>query len=299
MATPIKINKVTKFYSRSKTPAVHDLTLSIKPGEVYGLIGANGAGKTTTLRLILDFIHPSSGTIRLLGKDIRQNPELSNRIGYLPGEVVLPKGATGMDFLTYLGKLSGSVDQDYMKKLAKRFDTQLDKKMSQLSKGNRQKIGIIQAFMHQPDVLILDEPTSGLDPLMQEQFYHTVSEARERGATILLSSHSFEEVERTCDRIGIMRKGKLVHEGLTVDVIATQKPRWRVTLKHKGDVEKLKINSALELIDASQNSLTVEPSHSIEKALSSLSQYPIISITTSQRGLEDEFLRFYEEETKL
>jgi ABC-2 type transport system ATP-binding protein len=150
--------------------------------------------------------------------------------------------------------------------------------------------------MHRPDILILDEPTSGLDPLMQEQFYHTVSEVRERGATVLLSSHSFEEVERMCDRIGIMRKGKFVYEGSATDVIAAQKPRWRITFKNAGDIATLKASPTLSVIDVGQTTLTVEPADTIEKALATLSHYAIASMTTSQHGLEDEFLRFYEEE---
>ncbi|HEU4966452.1 MAG TPA: ABC transporter ATP-binding protein [Candidatus Saccharimonadales bacterium] len=296
MVTPIKITNVTKYYGRSKTPAVHKLSLAIEPGEVYGLLGANGAGKTTTLRMILDFIRPTSGTIQLFGTNNRQGArKLRKRIGYLPGDVVLPKGSTGREFLSYLSNLNNNVDHAYMLQLTKRFEAQLDKKMNQLSKGNRQKIGIIQAFMHQPEALVLDEPTSGLDPLMQEQFYKTVDEARERGAAVLLSSHSFEEVERMCDRIGIVRKGRFVYEGSATDIIATQKPRWRVTFKHAGDATKLKSDPALKVIDVGQTSLTVEPADTIEKALAALSHHAIASMTTSQHGLEEEFLRFYEE----
>lgn len=297
MATPIKITNVTKYYGRSKVPAVHNLSIAIKPGEIYGLLGANGAGKTTTIRMIMDFIRPSKGTIRLFGKDSQQDgAKLHAHVGYLAGDVVLPKGVSGREFLTYLGRLNDKIDHVYVQQLANRFEAQLDKKMNQLSKGNRQKIGIIQAFMHQPGILILDEPTSGLDPLMQEQFYQLISEARERGAAVLLSSHSFEEVGRMCDRIGIVRKGKLVYEGSATDVIATQMPRWCVTLKNSADVAKLKASPALTVIDAGKNVLTVEPTEAIEKALAALSHYAITSMTTSQHALEDEFLRFYEEE---
>lgn len=297
MATPIKLSKVTKHYGRSKVAAVHNLSISIRSGEVYGLLGANGAGKSTTIRMILDFIRPTSGSIELLGKDNQQyGAELRGSVGYLPGDVVLPKGFTGQEFLDYLCKLSGRVDRTYVKQLSKNFEAQLSKKMYHLSKGNRQKIGIIQAFMHQPDILILDEPTSGLDPLMQEQFYKLISQSSQRGATVLLSSHSFEEVERTCDRIGIVRKGKLVHEGPTGSVIASQKPRWRVTFKNPSDVTKLKDNPAFRVFDVGQNSLTIEPKGSIQAALAVLAQQPIVSMTTSQHGLEDEFLHFYEEE---
>lgn len=296
---PIKIANVTKYYGHSKTPAVHNLSLAIQPGEVYGLLGANGAGKTTTIRMILDFIRPSSGTIQLFGKDnLQGGASLRARVGYLAGDVVLPKDVTAREFLTYLSKLSGKVDHVYMQHLTSRFSAQLDKKMNQLSKGNRQKIGIVQAFMHQPDVLILDEPTSGLDPLMQEQFYQVVNEVRERGAAVLLSSHSFEEVDRMCDRIGIVRKGMLVYEGSATGIIATQKPRWRITLKHTKDTAKLAVSPALTVIDTGKATLTVEPADTIEKALAEISHYAIVSMTTSQHGLEDEFLQFYDEETQ-
>lgn len=299
MVTPIKITNVSKYYGHSKIPAVCKLSLTVRPGEVYGLLGANGAGKTTTLRMILDFIRPNLGTIRLLGVDSRWgDAKLRARVGYLPGDVVLPKGATGQEFLNYLGDLNGNVDRNYTHQLAKQFKAQLDKDMNKLSKGNRQKIGIVQAFMHRPDVLVLDEPTSGLDPLMQEQFYQTIREARDRGAAILLSSHNFEEVERMCDRMGIVRKGELVYEGSAADIIATQKPRWRVTFKHDDDASKLKANPALKVIDVDHASLTVEPAATIERALAALSHHAIISMTTSQRSLEDKFLRFYEEETR-
>lgn len=298
MTVPIKLSNVTKYYGRSKEPAVEGLSLSIHSGEVYGLLGANGAGKSTTIRMILDFIRPSSGAIELFGKNNQQGgAELRNSIGYLPGDVVLPKGFSGKEFLTYLGKLNGKIDHNYVKQLSKKFEAQLDKKMHHLSKGNRQKIGIIQAFMHQPDILILDEPTSGLDPLMQEQFYSLIGQVSQRGATILLSSHSFEEVERTCGRIGILRKGKLVHEGATTDVIASQKPRWRVTFKNADDAKKLGSNAIFKVIDVGQNNITVEPAGSIEKALAVLSQHAIVSMTSTQHGLEDEFLHFYEEES--
>lgn len=296
---PIEISSVTKRYGHSTALAVDDLSLSIHSGEVYGLLGANGAGKTTTIRMIIDVIRPSTGTIRLFGKDVRQYGTIVRKdVGYLPGDVVLPKNVTGHEFLTYLRQLSHNVQADYIQQLVARFEAQLDKKMGQLSKGNRQKIGIIQAFMHQPKVLILDEPTSGLDPLMQEQFYAMIDEARKRGVAILLSSHSFDEVGRMCDRIGILRAGKLVYEGRADQVAASQKPQWRVTLKHQIDRESLVQSPDLNVVEIGVTSVTVEPAATIKKALAALSHYEIVSMTTSQRNLEDEFLHFYDKEAK-
>ena len=295
MSELIKVFEITKYYGRSKVAAVDNLSFTIAGGEVYGLLGANGAGKSTTIRTIMDFIRPSNGKVILLGQDNQKTASLREHIGYLAGDVVLPKGVTGRSLLEYLEKLDGDIEQEYKQALITRFEAQLDKRTETLSKGNRQKIGIIQAFMHKPDVLILDEPTSGLDPLMQEQFYKTVEEARLRGAAILLSSHSFEEVERMCGRIGIVRQGKLVYEGSVADIVATRLPRWRVTLKHADDVEKLKTNPGLKVITAEKLALTVEPSETIERALAALSKYSILSMTTSQHKLEDEFLSFYDD----
>lgn len=293
MSLPIKVQKLTKTYGRSKTPAVKDLSFSIAEGEVYGLLGANGAGKSTTIRTMLDFIRPTSGTVTLLGKDSKRNAPLRNHVGYLAGDVMLQKGVTGRTLLSYLQRLNGQVDEKYFESLVERFEAQLDKKIETLSKGNRQKIGIIQAFMHQPDVLILDEPTSGLDPLMQEQFYLTIDEAKSRGAAILLSSHSFEEVERICHRIGIVRQGELVYEGLVSEVVANRRPQWRITLKHASDVDKLADNSEVKVINREKLAITVEPSGTIEKSLGAIAKFPITAIATSQRGLEDEFLSLY------
>ncbi len=291
----IKISHLSKYYGRAKTPAVDDISLQIKTGEVYGFLGANGAGKSTTIRTVMDFIRPSSGQIEILGQNAnRHGASLRRQVGYLPGDVVLPKRVTGHQLLHYLGQLSGGVDFTYLDQLSQRFEAQLDKRTDQLSKGNRQKIGLIQAFMHQPKVLILDEPTSGLDPLMQEQFYKTVAEARQGGAAIFLSSHSFDEVERICNQIGIIRQGKLVYEGSIAQMMADRRPRWKITLDKATDVAKLKTNSALNVSHIQDRSLTVEPTDTIQSALAVLAKVPIASFTMQQRELEDEFMSFYQ-----
>ncbi|MEP6710235.1 MAG: ABC transporter ATP-binding protein [Candidatus Saccharibacteria bacterium] len=277
-------------------PAIKELSLVVHTGEVYGFLGANGAGKSTTIRTIMGFLHPTSGTIKLLGRAASEkNIALHHEVGYLSGDVVLPKRVTGRKLLAYLGALSGGVDTAYLEQLAERFQAQLDKPTDELSKGNRQKIGIIQALMHQPKIIILDEPTSGLDPLMQEQFYKTVEEARARGAAVLLSSHSFDEVERICDRIGIIQKGKLVYEGTVAQIVADNAPRWRVTLKHLSDVKKLMAKPGIKIINATGPIVIVEPTKSIESALGVLATFPIMSMTIYQRELEEEFMSFYGE----
>lgn len=296
----VVLKKVTKRYLGTKSTSVSGLNLTINAGEVYGFLGANGAGKSTTIRMMMDFIRPTSGSIKLLGSDSR---EVAHRrhVGYLAGDVALPKMVTGRTLLGHLGKLGGGTDDDYFAMLTDRFEVQLDQKIGTLSKGNRQKIGLVQAFMHQPSVLILDEPTSGLDPLMQEQFYTTVREAKERGAAVFLSSHNFEEVERICDRIGIIRSGKLVYEGPISALAGARTPKWHVVVKKPADIAKLQASSVLVVSEASGTSLAVKPADTIEKALEALSRVAIVSMSDSQTELEDDFLEFYgsDEEAKL
>ena len=297
MKAVISLQKLTKFYGRSKVAALNNVTLSIKKGEVYGFLGSNGAGKSTAIRTIMGFIRQSSGNATLLGKDsLAEGVALKQHIGYLSGDVVLPKGVTGRVLLRYLANLHGNVDQLYLDELTKRFEAQLDKKTETLSKGNRQKIGLIQAFMSQPKIIILDEPTSGLDPLMQEQFYKTVEEAKARGAVVFLSSHSFNEIERICDRIGIIRDGVLVHESPVATLLAERVPVWRVTLKKKSDSKQLMKQVALNILSVQDNTIVVEPATGISEALGQLAKYDIVSMTMEQQELEDEFMSFYTKE---
>lgn len=290
----IAVSHLTKRYGRSKVTAVDDVSMAIEAGEVYGFLGANGAGKSTTIRTIMGFLRPTSGTVQLLGRAVSDRTvSLRNDIGYLSGDVILPHSVTGRKLLAYLGDLGKMTDATYRRQLASRFEAQLDVPTNELSKGNRQKIGIIQACMHHPKVLILDEPTSGLDPLMQEQFYETVKEACAGGTAVLMSSHNFDEVERVCDRVGIIRKGKLVYEGTVSQIAAAHPPSWRVTLRHGSDIAKLTASSALKTTGVSGATVIVEPAGSIEAALSVLGRFPIAAMTMYQRELEEEFMNFY------
>jgi len=298
MAAVLKLDHLTKYYGRSKVAAVDGLSLSLKAGEVYGFLGSNGAGKSTTIRLILDFIRPTKGSIDIFGHDsIQDNTGIKKDIGYLAGDVALPKKVTGRQLIHYLAGLQGGVDEDYLKLLETRFQAQMDKKIDTLSKGNRQKIGLIQACMHQPKILILDEPTSGLDPLMQEQFYTTIEEAKQRGAAVFLSSHSFSEVERICDRVGIIRQGKLVHEGTIASMRAAQLPIWNVVVSRETDVPVLEKSQALSIKSAQGLMLKVQPTHDISSALAALSKVKVVSMSASQDDLETEFMSFYDKGT--
>lgn len=213
MEPAIDIQNLTKFYSQSAAPALDDLCLTVKSGEIFGFLGPNGAGKTTTIRLLLDFIRPDSGSVQVLGMDSHsESLMIRERIGYLPGELRLWDHMTGRDILGYLGGLRRGADLRYARELAERLHLDLDRRAYNYSTGNKRKVGIIQAMMHRPALLILDEPTSGLDPLVRQTFHDILNEAQQNGQTVFLSSHNLSEVEEVCDRVAILRAGRLRRE---------------------------------------------------------------------------------------
>lgn len=220
MAHHIETEALTKFYGRQR--GVQDLTLGVGPGEVFGFLGPNGAGKTTTIRLLMDLIRPTSGTIRVLGHDLRRDPvPARSRTGYLPGDLELYRDMSGHQLLAFLARLRPGSDLAYAAELAERLDLDLSRHVHDLSKGNRQKLGVVQALMHRPDLLILDEPSSGLDPLAQREFHALIRDAAMTGRTVFFSSHVLDEVERVADRVGIILDGRLA----VVDTVAALKSK--------------------------------------------------------------------------
>src|SRR6202011_3366974 len=219
MAAIIEAEKLTKSYGSKR--GIVDVSFQVEEGEVFGFLGPNGAGKTTTIRLLMALLKADAGTARIAGLDCwRQTVEIKRLIGYLPGEPSLDPGLTGGQILEYFGHLRGGVDQAYLKQLIKRLDLDPSRKFRQYSSGNKRKIGIIQAFMHRPRLLILDEPTSGLDPLNQQEFDRMVKEVRDDGRTVFLSSHVMSEVGKTCHRVAIIRDGRIVRLGDIAEVKA-------------------------------------------------------------------------------
>ncbi|MGG6379884.1 ABC transporter ATP-binding protein [Paenarthrobacter sp. NEAU-H11] len=209
MATAVSARSLTKRFGRREV--LHGIDFEVETGTVFGVIGPNGAGKTTTMRCLLDIIRPSGGEIRVLGIDPRLGgPGLRRRIGYLPGELFLEGRVTGRKLLAHYQAISGPVPPGRIDSLAERLGLDLDRHTRQLSKGNKQKLGLVQAFMHQPELLVLDEPTSGLDPLVQQEFHAMVREAKHRGQTIFLSSHVLSEVQQTADTVAILRDGRII-----------------------------------------------------------------------------------------
>jgi len=209
VAAIIETERLTKSYGEHR--GIIELDLDVGQGEVFGFLGPNGAGKTTTMRVLLDLIRPTSGTARVFGIETTENPvAIHRRVGYLPGEFDLYDRLTGAQTIAYFGNLRGGVDKAYVAELVERLELDPSRRFKEYSKGNKQKVGLVVALQHRPDLLILDEPTSGLDPLMQQTFFALVEEARRDGRTVFLSSHIIDEVDRTCDRVAIIREGRLV-----------------------------------------------------------------------------------------
>lgn len=296
MREPIALQTVDliKQYPGAVSPAINGLNLQVKRGEVYGYLGANGAGKTTTIRLILNFLLPTSGSAVVLGLDsVEDSLAIKRHIGYLAGDIALYSKASGRELLDYLGRLQGMKSQAYRHQLEDRFKADLSKPIAQLSKGNRQKIGIIQAFMHQPEVLILDEPSSGLDPLMQEAFFETVKEAKESGAGIFMSSHNLAEAQRICDRVGIIKSGQLIHEQ-PVKASGIANTIFRVSLVTLRDIDKLKSTIGLLFLkQVDDTTLLLQPTESISRALKLLGQFDIREFSSKALDLEEEFEEYY------
>lgn len=215
--TALVLRELTKTYGT--VTALDAVSLSVRPADVVGVIGTNGAGKTTTMRLILGLIKPTSGTSSVLGTDPwRARPELRRRIGYLPGELKLDGRVTGSEFLQHFGRISGPVDATFRAELVERLGLDPSRRIGTLSKGNKQKIGLVQAFMHKPELLVLDEPTSGLDPLVQREFLALVREAKAAGQAVFLSSHVISEVQQCADQVAVLREGRLVRSARLADL---------------------------------------------------------------------------------
>jgi len=294
MSAVIDVQKLSKKYPKATEYALQDLTLQVHRGEVYGFLGSNGAGKSTTIRLLLNFLQPTGGQATVAGLDIvRDSVALKQHVGYLAGDIALYDQATGRELLEYLNELQPPKHPKYLWELTKKFEAVLDQPINTLSKGQRQKIGLIQAFMHEPDVLILDEPTSGLDPLMQEVFAQTIREHKDRGAAVFLSSHNLSEAQRMCDRVGIIKHGKLIREQVIGTDTQLGSTALHVSFKDAKAVSELRKSKVLKVLSHNGHEAVVQPTGDISKALAALSKYEIISLTTSSMNLEDEFMEFY------
>lgn len=290
----VKTSHLTKFYGKQR--GIDDINLEVKTGEVFGYLGPNGAGKTTTIRTLLDFIRPTHGTAAIFGLDSRLGSvETRRKIGYLPGELSMYGNLTGSELLRYVADLRGVTDLSYATELAKRMDCDLTRHLKTLSHGNRQKIGLIQAFMHRPQLIILDEPTIGLDPLMQQEFYRLITEARNEGRSVFLSSHILPEVERLCDRVGIIREGELV----AVETVESMKSHAlrRMEIHFAGAVPPEAFTSVTGVRDVSVHDsiLRCTVIGSLDALIKAAAQYEVVNIISHEPSLEEVFLTYYGE----
>lgn len=292
----IKTEGLTKHYG--DVEALTDLDMQVEMGEVFGFLGPNGAGKTTTIRTILDLIHPTKGRAEILGMDSHTRAvEIRDHIGYLPGDLAMYQKLTGRDMITYFANLRGGVDWSHVDELAERLEADLSKKIGDYSSGNRQKIGLILAFMNRPDVLIMDEPSIGLDPLMQREFQAMVREVAAEGRGVFLSSHTLSEVQRVADRVGIIRKGRLVAVE-SVDALRSKAIR-QVDLHFADAVDAAEFEKipGVRTLDVLDGRVTMSFDGQMDELLRvATSGHTLVDISTEEADLEEVFLEYYREE---
>ena len=288
---PIQAEGLTKRYG--ETLALDGLDLSIEPGEVYGYLGPNGAGKTTTIRLLLGIHRPTRGRAELFGIDAWADPvEAHRRAAYVSGEPFLWPGMTGAETIEFLARLHGGTDRAYRDELVQRFELDTKKKVRALSKGNRQKVQLVAALATRADLLVLDEPTSGLDPLMEMAFRECIREAKERGQAVFLSSHILSEVEALCDRVGILREGRLVDQGTLAELRHLSTQTVEVTFSDR--VPQLPPLPGVQVNQAGPNALRFEVSGSVGPVINALAGHPVTALVSREPSLEEIFKHHYD-----
>ncbi|MGW6462056.1 ABC transporter ATP-binding protein [Streptomyces sp. NPDC055078] len=287
----LRAEGLTKFYGERR--GLEDLTLAVPRGEVFGFLGPNGAGKTTTIRLLLDFIRPTRGSVRVFGVDPRRHPEHRARIGYLPGELAFDGRERAGELLRFLGDARGGVPAQRAADLAERLGLDLSRGIRTLSKGNKQKVGLVQAFMHDPELLILDEPTSGLDPLMQQEFLDMVREARAAGTTVFMSSHILAEVQQVADRAGIIRDGRIVAVE-RVESLGRRAVR-RVEMHFASPVlaEGFRSLPAVSALNVEGTVLTCVVDGSVDPLIKAAARHTVVDLLVTEPDLETTFLSHY------
>lgn len=292
----IDIKSITKTYGNGR--GIFDLCLKVNEGEVFGYLGPNGAGKTTTIRHLLGFIKPDKGSCTINGMDCRYNAAAIQRtLGYIPGEIAFFNDMTGIEFLDFMNDMRDTKDRTRCKALIDRLELDTTRKIKKMSKGMKQKLGIVTAMMHDPFIYIFDEPTSGLDPLMQNVFVELVLEEKKRGKTILMSSHIFEEIDRTCDRVGIIRDGRLVAVDDVHSIKSTQNKVFVVDLESAADIEIFK-KSGLNITKIKDKRLEISINKDLDLFISTLAKCKSTSLDTLPQTLEQVFMKYYGQEDK-
>jgi ABC-2 type transport system ATP-binding protein len=288
----IQTSGLSKDYGSGR--GLFGLDLEVREGEVFGFLGPNGAGKSTTLRLLLDLIRPTAGSARVLGLDtVSDSLEIRRRVGFLPGDLALYRKLTGRAVLDYLARLRGGVDRQVRDSLVQRFDADLDRPIHELSTGNRQKLGLVQAFMHEPKVLILDEPIAGLDPLVQKSFHTLLGEVSAQGRTVLLSSHTLSEVERVTDRLAILRRGRLVVVDSIENLRRVAIQRLEIEFGTPVPVEEFTALPGVTDATAEGSTVTVSFKGSADAVVKAAAAHEVRAIRPREEDLEEIFLSYY------
>lgn len=292
----IKTQGLIKFYGNFQ--ALHGVDIEVRRGEIFGFLGPNGAGKTTTIRCLLDLIRPQGGSIRVLGLDPQQEPvEVRSRVGYLPGELSMEDNLKVESQLRYYNELRGNkADWDFVHQLAERLDLDLSMPIKNLSKGNKQKVGVVQALMHRPELLMMDEPTSGLDPLMQQEVYRLLREAQADGTTVFFSSHILSEVEVLAERVAIIRQGVIVEEAEPSQLVNMALRRVRVRFMEPVNPAPLAEVEGITLLDKGNGiQATLQVEGEMDRLIKALAAFPVSDFEIERPSLEEIFLTYYKE----
>ncbi|MGZ4107088.1 MAG: ABC transporter ATP-binding protein [Tumebacillaceae bacterium] len=293
----IELHGLTKQFAGGK--GIFDLTFQVQKGEIFGYLGPNGAGKSTTIRHLMGFTRPDKGHATIDGLDTWTNAaEIQKRVGYLPGEIAFLERMNGLEFLKLLAGMRGLRDTSRRDELIERFQFDIKTPIRKMSKGMKQKVGIVAAFMHDPDVLILDEPTSGLDPLMQRIFVDLLLEEKRKGKTILMSSHIFHEIERTCDRVGIIKDGKLISEENVRELQSKQRRIFEVTLGSQNSLERL-LQSGLTIVDTQGMRVQVAVQGDYNRFLQTIAPLEVRGLDVHTLDLEEVFMHYYDRKEAL
>lgn len=288
----LEVQNLTKRFKNGK--GIFDVSFSIKKGEVFGFLGPNGAGKSTTIRHIMGFMKPDNGFVKINGLDTwKKQGEVQRLIGYLPGEIAFIEGMTGKSFLHFMAEMQGLKDLSLQNELIERFQFDVNTPIRKMSKGMKQKVGIVAALMHDPEVIILDEPTSGLDPLMQKVFIELVLEEKIKGKTFLMSSHSFPEMERTCDRAAIIKDGVVIAVKDIHELQSMQRKLFEVTFSTPSDArEFLKADLQFESHDGNRVRVAIQGNY--DQFIEETAKYPVRNIEIYTQNLEDVFMNYYD-----
>lgn len=288
----IKIQGLTQQFSNGR--GIFDVTFEVEKGEVFGFLGPNGAGKSTTIRHLMGYMKPQKGTAIIHGFNTwEQQEKAREKVGYLPGEISFLDGMNGLEFINLMAGMQGLKDKKRRNELIERLQLEPKTPFRKMSKGMKQKVGIVVTFMHNPEIYILDEPTSGLDPLMQKVFIDLVLEEKAKGKTFIMSSHSFAGIERTCDKAAIIKDGRIVTVKNINDLQYMQRKIYDITLENKNDVEKIK-ESNLLIENTNDNVVRIVVQGDYNELIEELSKFNVINISIISQSLEDIFINYYD-----